>query len=167
MIIEPMYSSIIRPFGEGLYRVIEDMGTSLINSSGETVLSPSDKVTYWNDTSAVVYRGGRSAIVTFETEEEIIGFDSYEFVDDSSEVIMIKSSEGFGLYTSKSGLILNPAYDQINRLDEGGFPVFKAVQFMKDARLLVNIIVDTDGEIIINQGLDIKMRDKVFCSQDQ
>ena len=80
---------------------------------------------------------------------------------------MIKSSDGFGLYTSKSGLILNPAYDQINRLDEGGFPVFKAVQFMKDARLLVNIIVDTDGEIIINQGLDIEMRDKVFCSKDQ
>ena len=167
MIIEPMYSSIIRPFGEGLYRVNEDMGMSLINSSGETVLSPSDKVTYWNDTSAVVYRGGRSAIVTFETEEEIIEFDSYEFVDDSSEVIMIKSSDGFGLYTSKSGLILNPAYDQINRLDEGDFPVFKAVQFMKDARLLVNIIVDSDGEIIINQGLDIEMRDKVFCSQDQ
>jgi len=37
---------------------------------------------------------------------------------------------------------------------------------MKDARLLVNIIVDTDGEIIINQGLDVEMRDKVFCSQD-
>lgn len=167
MKIEPKYSSIIRPFGVGLYRVNEEIGTTLINSSGEMVLSPSERVQYWNDTSAVVYRDGESAIVTFGDEEKIIEFNSYEFVDDSSQVMMIKSDDGFGLYTSKSGLILNPAYDQINRLDDELFSVFKAVQIMTDARLLVNIIVDSEGEIIINQGLDIKMRDKVLCSQNQ
>ena len=151
----------------GLYRVNEEIGTTLINSSGEMVLSPSERVQYWNDTSAVVYRDGESAIVTFGDEEKIIEFNSYEFVDDSSQVMMIKSDDGFGLYTSKSGLILNPAYDQINRLDDELFSVFKAVQIMTDARLLVNIIVDSEGEIIVNQGLDIKMRDKVLCSQNQ
>ena len=159
MKIEPKYSSIIRPFGVGLYRVNEEIGTTLINSSGEMVLSPSERVQYWNDTSAVVYRDGESAIVTFGDEEKIIEFNSYEFVDDSSQVMMIKSDDGFGLYTSKSGLILNPAYDHASftslrlsrNLNASFSPPCTSKEIIPPGLLYCLLIISYSGESLVTR----------------
>ena len=50
-------------------------------------------------------------------------------------------------------------------LDDGeGNIFFKALQLMQDAQLLVSIIIDKEGNIIINQGIDIKLKDKLLCT---
>ena len=36
---------------------------------------------------------------------------------------------------------------------------------MPDAQLLVSLIINSEGKIIINQGLDMKLRDKLFCTE--
>ena len=78
---------------------------------------------------------------------------------------MIQSEDDYGLYSSESGIILNSSYDQILTLDDGGGNIFfKALQLMQDAQLLVSIIIDIEGNIIINQGLDIRLKDKLLCT---
>ena len=78
---------------------------------------------------------------------------------------MIESEGGYGLFSSESGTILNSSYDQIQTLrDEEGNIYFKALQLMPDAQLLVSIIIDIEGKIIINQGLDMKLKDKLLCT---
>ena len=136
------------------------------NSKNEILLSSWDKVEYWNDSSAVVYKDDFIGLYTLGKEEKIIEFDSYKIIDESKGIMMIESEEGYGLYSSESGIILNSSYDQIQTLrDEEGNIYFKALQLMPDAQLLVSIIINSEGKIIINQGLDMKLRDKLFCTE--
>ena len=165
-IIVPNYPSIVRAFGERTYKVPGEDGVMITNSDGEILLSPSDKVEYWNDSSAVVRKNDLIGLYTLGKEEKIIEFDSYKIVDDSKGIMMTESEDGYGLYSSESGIILNPSYDQIQTLrDAEGNMYFKALQLMPDAQLLVSIIINSEGKIIINQGLDIKLRDKLFCAE--
>ena len=49
------------------------------------------------------YQGLRIRLI----EEKIIEFDSYKIIDESKGIMMIESEEGYGLYSSESGIILN------------------------------------------------------------
>ena len=141
------------------------MGVEVINSNSEILLSSSDKIEYWNDSSTIVFKDGKIALYTLGSQEKILEFDSYKIIDDSLGIMMIESEGGYGLYSSKSGIILNSSYDQILTLDDGGGNIFfKALQLMQDAQLLVSIIIDIEGNIIINQGLDIRLKDKLLCT---
>ena len=164
-IIAPNYSSIVRAFGESMYKVPGEEGVEVINSNNEILLSSSDNIEYWNDSSTIVFKDGKIALYTLGSQEKILEFDSYKIIDDSLGIMMIESEGGYGLYSSKSGIILNSSYDQIITLDDGGGNIFfKALQLMQDAQLLVSIIIDKEGNIIINQGLDIKLKDKLLCT---
>ena len=48
-IIAPNYPSIVRAFGESMYKVPGEEGVEVINSNSEILLSSSDKIEYWND----------------------------------------------------------------------------------------------------------------------
>ena len=165
-IITPKYPSIVRAFGDSMYKVPGEEGVMITNSKDEILLSSSDKVEYWNDSSAVVYKDDFIGLYTLGKEEKIIEFDFYKIIDESKGIMMIESEDGYGLYSSESGIILNSSYDQIQTLrDEEGNIYFKALQLMPDAQLLVSIIINYEGKIIINQGLDMKLRDKLFCTE--
>ena len=164
-IIAPNYLSIVRAFGESMYKVPGEEGVEVINSNNEILLSSSDNIEYWNDSSTIVFKDGKIALYTLGSQEKILEFDSYKIIDDSLGIMMIESEGGYGLYSSKSGIILNSSYDQIITLDDGGGNIFfKALQLMQDAQLLVSIIIDKEGNIIINQGLDIRLKDKLLCT---
>ena len=165
-IIAPNYPSIVRAFGESMYKVPGEVGVEVINSNSEILLSSSDKIEYWNDSSTIVFKDGKIALYTLGSQEKILEFDSYKIIDDSLGIMMIESEGGYGLYSSKSGIILNLSYNQIQTLyDEKGNIYFKAIQFMPDAQLLVSIIINYEGNIVINQGLDMKLSAKLFCTE--
>ena len=165
-IIAPNYPSIVRAFGESMYKVPGEVGVEVINSNSEILLSSSDKIEYWNDSSTIVFKDGKIALYTLGSQEKILEFDSYKIIDDSLGIMMIESEGGYGLYSSKSGIILNLSYNQIQTLyDEKGNIYFKAIQLMPDAQLLVSIIINSEGNIVINQGLDMKLSAKLFCTE--
>ena len=165
-IIAPNYPSIVRAFGESMYKVPGEEGVEVINSNNEILLSSSDKIEYWNDSSTIVFKDGKIALYTLGSQEKILEFDSYKIIDDSLGIMMIQSEDGYGLYSSKSGIILNLSYNQIQTLyDEKGNIYFKAIQLMPDAQLLVSIIINSEGNIVINQGLDMKLSAKLFCTE--
>ena len=80
----------------------------------------------------------------------------FEIIDDSKGIILIKSEDEYGLFSTDKGFILNLAYDQITDIiDSYGNRLFKAIQIIPDAELLVNIIVNSEGKIILNQGIEL------------
>ena len=114
---------------------------------------------------AIVYKEGNISLYNLYKEEKVLEFDSYKIINESKGIMMIQSEDDYGLYSSESGIILNSSYDQILTLDDGeGNIFFKALQLMQDAQLLVSIIIDIEGNIIINQGLDIRLKDKLLCT---
>ncbi len=164
-IIFPNFNSIVRAFGKGMYKVSSEEGVLITNSDGKILLSSSDRIEFWNDSLAIVFNEGNIALYNLYKEEKVLEFDSYKVINESNGIMMIQSEDGYGLYSSESGIILNSSYDQILTLDDGeGNIFFKALQLMQDAQLLVSIIVDYEGNIIINQGIDIKLKDKLLCT---
>ena len=90
--------------------------------------------------------------------------DSGVWIDDSLGIILIKSEDEYGLFSTDKGFILNLAYDQITDIiDSDGNRLFKAIQIIPDAELLVNIIVNSDGKIILNQGIELGLLDRINC----
>ena len=163
--IVPNFNSIVRPFGKGMYKVSGDEGVLIINSDGKILLSSSDNIEFWNDSLAIVFKEGNISLYNLYKEEKVLEFDSYKIINESKGIMMIQSEDDYGLYSSESGIILNSSYDQILTLDDGeGNIFFKALQLMQDAQLLVSIIIDIEGNIIINQGLDIMLKDKLLCT---
>ena len=166
-LIDPNYSNIVSPFGESLYKVQEKNKISLINFSGEPVLSNLENIKYLNDTLSIISKNGISEIVSLKSKETIMELESYEIIDDSLGLIIVKKDDVYGLFSIESGILLKTAYDQINQI--GNFDdrlIFKATQIINDARLLINIVLDSKGKIIINQGLDLSMRDELFCKEN-
>ena len=166
-LIDPNYSNIVSPFGESLYKVQEKNKISLINFSGEPVLSNLENIKYLNDTLSIISKNGISEIVSLKSKETIMELESYEIMDDSLGLIIVKKDDVYGLFSIESGILLKTAYDQINQI--GNFDdrlIFKATQIINDARLLINIVLDSKGKIIINQGLDLSMRDQLFCKEN-
>tara|TARA_S200000501_G_C20871904_1_gene764711 strand:+ start:9846 stop:12596 length:2751 start_codon:yes stop_codon:yes gene_type:complete len=163
-VIEPIFSSIIKPFGKNHYVAKNSEGKSLLTSNGDELISKFQSIDYLNDSLVILLREGVRSIYSLISENSILEFDSFEIIDDSLGIILVKSADDYGLFSTYKGFILNLAYDQITDIiDSDGNRLFKAIQIIPDAELLVNIIVNSDGKIILNQGIKLGLLDRLHC----
>ena len=163
-VIEPIFLSIIKPFGKNQYLVENNEGKSLVKSNGDELISKFQSIDYLNDSLVILSREGVRTIYSLISQNSILEFDSFEIIDDSLGIILIKLEDEYGLFSTDKGFILNLAYDQITDIiDSDGNRLFKAIQIIPDAELLVNIIVNSDGKIILNQGIELGLLDRINC----
>ena len=85
-------------------------------------------------------------------------------MDGEHKIIEFVGEDGFGIQSNIHGEILKPAYDKIKKIELGEKMFFLAKQKMKEARLLVNLLVSSDGTMIINQALDLNEERMIICN---
>ena len=85
-------------------------------------------------------------------------------MDGDHKIIELVGEDGFGIQSNIYGEVLKPAYDTIKKIELDGKMFFLANQKMKEARLLVNLLVSSDGRMIINQALDLNEEKMIICN---
>ncbi|MEC7877775.1 MAG: WG repeat-containing protein [Bacteroidota bacterium] len=164
-IIPPNFKTILRPFGEKYYLAF-DQKFGLVDANGENILSLEyDRLEYWNDSTVIAKLGNDFSFINLNSKEIISNFLSYStLLDGDHKIIELVGEDGFGIQSNIYGEVLKPAYDTIKKIELDGKMFFLANQKMKEARLLVNLLVSSDGRMIINQALDLNEEKMIICN---
>ena len=105
------------------------------------------------------------SFINLNSKEIISNFFSYStLLDGDHKIIELVGEDGFGIQSNIYGEVLKPAYDTIKKIELDGKMFFLANQKMKEARLLVNLLVSSDGRMIINQALDLNEEKMIICN---
>ena len=91
-------------------------------------------------------------------------FKSYDFLGDEEDgIIEVSGEDGFGIYSKSYGEVLKPVYNSIQKLELNNKHYFLAKRQIPEAKLLINLLVDSTGEVLINQALDLNDISLVNC----
>ncbi len=163
-IIKPKYKTILKPVGLKYYAALNEK-YGLISGDGEVILTDEyDRIIGWNDSTVIVSYDGVNGIVDLESKEVIYEFESYDFIgDDRNEIIEVNGEDGFGIYSKIHGEVLEPVYNSIQKLKLNNKNYFLAKRQIPEAKLLINLLVDSRGEVVINQALNLNDIALVNC----
>ena len=113
----------------------------------------------------ILKKSDKYSIYNIESNNEIIGnINKISLIKDNEEkVIEIETPTGKGVISNIKKEILSPIYDNIQITNHLSSSFYIAKQLLNEANLLVNLYVDSDGNIIKNQALKINEIDKLEC----
>jgi len=163
-IIRPNYKTILKPVGLKYYAALNEK-FGLISGDGEIILSEGyDRISEWNDSTVIARYEGFSGLVDLESKEVIYEFDTYDFVGDEEDgIIEVSAEDGFGIYSKSYGELLEPVYNSIQKIELNNRHYFLAKRQIPEAKLLINLLIDSTGEVLINQALDLNGISQVNC----
>ena len=163
-LITPKFSSVIQPIGESYFKVITGNLYEIIDEGGNQILNGFDDIRLWSDSLFILSENQTFTLFNVNNSEKIIDFKSYSFVsNDNNEFIKIQTEDGYGIYSSKQGEILMPAYNSIKSFNVNGSYFFLAKREITEADLLINLLVNDIGEVILNQALKLDAISVINC----
>lgn len=90
--------------------------------------------------------------------------DWKELVNSKEEkILLIRSEEGYGLYSTIRGELLSPTYNDVINLGTADQPVFFAEKHVKEAEFYVVVYYNQKMEVIKTQAFQAKEYDNIFC----
>ena len=161
-IISPSYSRLLESVGK-YYKGFKNK-YGILDPDGRVIFPYEyDEIALWNDSSFIVKNNNGFYFIDLDGNK-FGDFKSYSYIsNDQKNIIQVNSDSGKGVYSKTYGEILKPVYDNIvtTRVNDQLF--FLARREISDAGLLINLIVNQEGEIIVNQALDINETNKITC----
>lgn len=125
-----------------------------------------EDIQFWTDSTALVAEGDTYQIINIETEDVLFdGIREYNFVRQASEESIIKylGDDGFGIYSSKHGVVLQPEYNDIVNLGTPEKPIYFSEQHLPKASFYVVTYTDATGNVIRSQAFRPDAYEKIFC----
>lgn len=153
--IPPTYDNLITPYSDTVLIAREDDLLGFINSRNEALSGfDFDEVRYWNDSIAMVRIEQEWILHNIANEEAIYeGINQYELLMDSPEEkrILVDTETGQGIYSSLSGELIEPTFDEIKQLGTKERPIYFAVKIVAEANIYVAIYFDRNGNKLFTQ----------------
>ena len=168
-IIPPTYQNRVIPYNDG-FLVASKGGFKGFIDTKNTERSPFefDEVKYWTDEVALV-RIEEEWLLHRLADEEIVyeGIEAFDFLSDTPEekVIRIKTGRGKGIYSSKSGEVIEPTYYEVMMLGTKENPVFFAEKYIEEANLHVVLYFDKNGNKLFTQTFQEEDYFHIVCRE--
>tara|TARA_B100000963_G_scaffold238020_1_gene208110 strand:+ start:6120 stop:8888 length:2769 start_codon:yes stop_codon:yes gene_type:complete len=166
-IIKPKYKSILNPIGDNTY-LVYDNNYGLVDKEGNILLPIEyNNIEFFSDSTVLVEKESNFKIIDVYSQNLYHEFKSYKtLLNDNNKFIEVFTNTGKGIISNIYGMILKPNYDQIKVIDHDGVIFFNAIKEIKEAQLLVNLIIDKKGNIIVNQGINLHQNFGFNCFFD-
>lgn len=153
--IPPTYDNLITPYADTVLIAREDDFFGFINTANEPLSGfDFDEVHYWNDTIAMVRIENEWLLHNIASEEPVYeGISDYEYLIDSPEEkrILVSTEKGQGIYSSLTGELIEPTFNEIKQLGTEEKPIYFAVKIVAEANIYVAIYFDENGNKLFTQ----------------
>ena len=163
----PKYETRARYFNDQLLTTTFKGATGLTNFEGKTVLPfEYEKVQAWNDSLVMAQKEGLWNITSLDGKKTYyMPFINFQLVRDDNEekILKIYTNEGYGILSSKGGVVLAPTYNDLVNLGSDTLPLYFAEKHVREAEFYVVVYADAKGNPIKSQAFRGEEYDKIFC----
>lgn len=163
----PKYETRARYFNDKLLTTTFKGATGLTNFEGKTVLPfEYEKVQVWNDTLVMAQKEGLWSITSLDGKKTYyMPFINFQVVRDDKEerILKIYTNDGYGVLSSKNGVVLAPTYNDLVNLGSDTLPLYFAEKHVREAEFYVVVYADAKGNPIKSQAFRGEEYDKIFC----
>ncbi len=154
--ISPQYNVALRPYGDSLLMANKNKQWGLVDFANKKALNFDwDELQYWNDTVALARKDRSWQLVRITDNKLLHGpFLSFRFIKQQPEesLAMVYTQEGYGLFSSKDGELIAPAYDDLVNMGTVNDPLFYAEKRVKEADLFVVVYLNAQGKTIFKDA---------------
>ena len=164
--IRPEYESALWVYNQSLLVASKSGKMGFIDNNNKKIGSfDFEKIEYWSDSLAIVHQEGKWAIYDIYKEEFVIdNLTNFQvFTDTSEKKAIILGEKGYGVIGNKSGMIINPTFDDLRILGRGGPHLYFCEKHVKEAGLYVVVYYNKNGEMVRRQIYDDNDYDKIYC----
>jgi hypothetical protein len=154
--ISPQYDVALRPYNDSLLIANKNSQWGLVSHDNKKVLNFAwDELQYWNDSIALARKDRKWQLVHISENKAVYGpFQDFRLIKQPHEesLAIVYTPEGYGLFSSKDGELISPAYDDLVNMGTVSEPLFYAEKRVKEAGLFVVVYLNAQGETIFKDA---------------
>ena len=164
--IRPEYESALSVYNEHLFVAGKSGNKGFIDhQNNKTGAFAFEKIAYWSDSLAAVYREGAWSIYDIYNEEYVMenlnGFQT--FASSTEKKAVVRGEKGYGIIGSESGTIINPTFDDLQVIGSEDTYLFFCEKHVREAGLYVVVYYNKQGQMIRRQVYEEEDYDKIYC----
>lgn len=166
--IRPEYETALSVYSQSLLIAGKSGKMGFVDTNNKKLSAFTfEKIEYWSDSLAVVYAEGQWGIYDIYNEEYVLdNLTSFNLFPDTSEKMAIIFGErGYGVIGNKSGIIINPTFDDLRVLGSQDSRLYFCEKHVKEADLYVVVYYDKAGKMVRRQVYVSEDYEKIYCDQ--
>ena len=166
-LINLKFDEKIKPYNDHLLITHSRGVKGLYNVKNETVIDPQfDELVYWTDSVALVKKESFWTLKSIYNDEfQLSEIQNLEFLSKSPDEIVIKyrTDKGLGIYSSKSGSVVEAAFNEIFNLGTLEKPLYFCEKYVKEADYYVVVYKTASGETIRTHAYPEEEYEAIVC----
>ncbi|REE00591.1 outer membrane protein assembly factor BamD [Marinoscillum furvescens] len=159
------YETRIERFGTH-YQIGLEGKTGIVNKANEEVLPAAyDELIAWGDSTCWARQESTWQLITYNQEVLVdeIQMVRVWFNSDGEQIALVRGPEGYGVFASLQGQLLEMQYNDIVNLGTQSTPIYFAEEHVKTADFFVVTYFDKSGAPIKSQAFRPEEYDLIYC----
>jgi len=168
VLIPPEYHRSLYFYNDSMLVAFQDEKFGIISMKNDIILPLEyEKLQYFNDSIAWVSKGDTWNLLDFRTGnlvmDNVTSFSQPEgFAPDN---YYFETPRGRGVANSKTGLIINGSFNDIQKEGTQIDPIYITELFVNEAGLYIQVVYDAKGNIIFRNAYSEEEYEKVICEK--
>lgn len=169
ILISLKFDEKLKPYNDHLLITKFREKKGLQSIKNENILDTTyDELIFWSDSVALVKNSGHWSLFNFYTEESLLAeMSDFEFIskDPNNLGIKFRTSTGMGVYSSLSGLLFEPTFNDIINIGTPETPFYFCEKSIPEADYYVAVYKNAKGETVRTHAYRGEEYERIVCEE--
>ncbi len=168
-LLNPQFDAAPRPYNRQLVAASKSKRWGLVDSGGKTVLAHRyEGIRYWTDSIAFVQEDDLWQMISIHNSQPILqDILEIEWLREPGHkrggLVMIETNAGYGIASTKGGILAAPVYDDIRNLGSREAPLFYLERKNREQDTYAVIYMNGQGQVIFQNTYNRPEWELLLC----
>lgn len=169
ILISLKFDEKLKPYNEHILITKFREKKGLHSIKNENILDTEyDELVFWSDSVALVKNMEHWSLFNFYTEENLLAeMSDFEFIskNENDLVIKFRTSSGMGVYSSLSGLLFEPTFNDVMNIGTPQTPLYFCEKSIPEADYYVAVYKNAKGETVRTHAYRGEEYERIVCEE--